>query len=115
MLAEYQKIFNTYATAFSEHGCTIKSGCGWSNLLKRNYSEERLPFRNGYACYIYCDVQRTEKSILYEDKEGEADYYEASASWSISSISRLFFHLNVTLWSDTDQIHEEMIRLLEIV
>ena len=73
MLAEYQKIFNTYATAFSEHGCTIKSGCGWSNLLKRNYSEERLPFRNGYACYIYCDIQRNGKSILYEDKEGEAD------------------------------------------
>lgn len=62
-------------------------------FLKKEHSASRLPFKNGYECYIYCEVQKDGKEVHIESNDGEADYYALSASWIISSIERSFLKL----------------------
>ena len=115
MFEVYTHIINDYTEAFNQYNCVLKVECGWSNFLKKNNSSQRLSFVNGYSCYIYCNVERDGKVVRYEDKDGEVDYYELSAYWSISSISKFFFHLNVCLYEETTDINVEMNRLLKII
>lgn len=114
MLKKYSNIILGYKSKFEPYNCSLKVGCGWMNLLKKEHLTNRLPFKNGYECYVYCRVERNGEVIRYEDKEGEVDYYDLSLSWNISLISRFFFHLNVFLYTDTADVIEEMERLLKI-
>ncbi len=115
MLEKYSKIINGYSDMFARHGCTLNVGCVWNNSLKKYSSDSRIPFQNGYACYVFCDVLKDGHTLCYNTCDGEADYYEATASWNISSIEECFFHLMVTLHSEQDGIHDEMAQLLKVV
>ena len=108
-------ILDSYRAIFEQYGCSLKVGCGWTNFLKKEYSTHRLPFENGYECYIYCEVQKDDKEIHIESNDGEVDYYALSASWIISSIERRFFKINVSLYSDTDDIENDMNELFQLL
>ncbi len=114
MLEKYSNILDSYRRIFEQYHCSLEVGCRWTNFLKKEYSVHRLPFKNGYECYICCEVQKDGKEVHVESNDGEVDYYALSASWIISSISRWFFHLNVSLCSATDDIESDMNELLQL-
>ena len=114
MLKSYEDIIYGYSSKFEMYDCSLKVGIGWTNFLKKEHAASRLPFKNGYECYIYCRVEKDEKPVRYEDKTGEVDYLDLYTSWNISSISRFFFHVEVCLPTDTSDVIEEMDRLLMV-
>lgn len=115
MLEKYLKILDRYRAIFEQYNCSLKVGCGWTNFLEKEYSLHRLPFKNGYECYIYCEVQKDGKEVHIESNDGEVDYYALSVSWIISSIERRFFKINVSLCSATDDIENDMDKLLQLL
>lgn len=115
MLEKYLKVIDGYRAIFEQHNCSLKVGCRWTNFLKKEYSTHRLPFKNGYECYIYCEVQKDGKEVHIESNDGEVDYYSLSVSWIISSIERRFFKINVLLSSATNDIENDMNELLQLL
>lgn len=115
MLEKYSNILDRYRIMFEQYNCLLKIGCRWSNFLKSEYSVHRLPFKNGYECYIYCEVQQNGKEVHIESTDGEVDYYALSASWIISSIERNLFKLRVSLYTNTDDIENDMEKLLRLL
>lgn len=115
MLKGYSKIISNYSDMFAQYDCSLNVGCVWNNSIKKNISNSRISFQNGYSCYIYCDVLKDGNVLRYNTDDGEADYYEATVSWNISSIEKSFFHLTVTLHSEMDGIHDEIMQLLKVV
>ena len=47
--------------------------------------------------------------------DGEADYYSLSATWMVSSIERDFFKTKVSLYSDTDDIENDMKEMFQLL
>lgn len=115
MLEKYLKILGSYRTMLAQNNYSLKVGCGWTNFIKKEYSAHRLSFKNGYECYIYCEIQKNGKEVHIESDDGEVDYYPLSASWIISSIERRFFKLNVSLCSATDDIENDINELLQLL
>lgn len=115
MLEKYSNILDSYQGIFEQYHCSLKVGCGWTNFFREEHSAHRLPFKNGYQCYIYCEVQKDGKEVHVESNDGEVDYYALSASWIISSISRWFFKIKVSLCSATDDIESDMNELLQLL
>lgn len=115
MLEKYLKILDGYRAVFGQHNCSLKVGCRWTNFLKKEYSAHRLPFKNGYECCIYCEVQKDGEEVHIESNDGEVDYYALSVSWIISSIKRRFFKINVLLSSAIDDIENDMNELLQLL
>lgn len=115
MLEKYSDILDSYRSIFEQYDCSLKIGHEWTNFLKKEHSTHRLPFENGYECYIYCEVQKDDKEVHIESNDGEVDYYELSASWIISSIERNFFKTRVSLYSDTDDIENDIKELLRLL
>lgn len=115
MLEKYLKILGSYRTMLAQNNYSLKVGCGWANFIKKEYSAHRLSFKNGYECYIYCEIQKNGKEVHIESDDGEVDYYPLSASWIISSIERRFFKLNVSLCSATDDIENDINELLQLL
>ena len=114
ILEEYSRIIKKYSNMFEQYDCSLEVRCFWHNCIQKKKSASRLPFQNGYSCYIYCDVFKSGDILCYKTNDGEADYYEASAFWTVSSISKSFFNLKVTLYTMLDDIDCEMMQLLEI-
>lgn len=115
MLEEYLNILDSFRKIFEQYNCLLEVGYRWTNFSKKEYSAHRLPFKNGYQCYIYCEVQKDGKEVHIESNDGEVDYYPLSASWIISSIERWFFKSNVYLCSATDDIESDMNELLQLL
>lgn len=112
MLETYSKIISTYSSLFEQYDCSLEVGLFWNNFFTEERSDYRLPFRTGYACYVCCEVQRGGKEVRVKSLDGEADYYSLSATWMLSSIERNFFKIKVSLYSDTDDIENDMKELL---
>ena len=104
MLEKCSNILDSYRAIFKEYNCSLEVGYGWENFLKKEHSTNRLPFKNGYECYIYCEVQKDGTEVRIGSNDGEVDYYVLSVSWTVSSIERRFFKLNVSLSSDYNGI-----------
>lgn len=118
MLETYSKMINSYSSLFQQYDCFLEVGLFWNNFSKKKRSDHRLPFQNGYSCYIYCVVWKDGKEVHVKSMDGEADYYPLSVSWIVSSIDRRLFKTYVSLYSDTDDIEndmKEMLRLLSSV
>ena len=115
MYKEYSKRIDDYSEMFARYGCSLNIGCVWCNLLKKSTSDSRISFQNGYSCYFYCDVLKDGNILRYNTCDGEVDYYETTTYWNISSIQSSFFRLIVTLYSELDSIHEEIMQLLKVV
>lgn len=57
-------------------------------------------------------VQKDGTEVRIGSNDGEVDY---SVSWTVSSIERRFFKLNVSLSSDTDDIENDMNELFQLL
>ena len=115
MLEKCSNILDSYRAIFKDYNCSLEVGYGWENFLKKEHSTNRLPFKNGYECYIYCEVQKDGTEVRIGSNDGEVDYYVLSVSWTVSSIERRFFKLNVSLSSDTDDIENDMNELFQLL
>lgn len=115
MLETFSKIINSYSPLFQQYNCSLDVGRVWNNFSNKERSNCRLPFQNGYSCYIYCEVQKDGEEVHVKCTDGEVDYYSLSSTWIVSSIDRKFFRTYVALYLGTDDIEndmEEMFRLL---
>ena len=74
MLEKYSNILDSYRAIFKEYNCSLKVGYGWENFLKKEHSTNRLPFKNGYECCIFCEVQKDEYRSTIGGNDG-VDYY----------------------------------------
>ncbi len=115
MLEKYLNIIKKFNPIFEQYDYSLKVGCRWTNFLKKDYSAHRLPFKNGYECYIYCEVQKDGKEVHIDSNDGEVDYYALSVSWIISSIERRCFKIYVSLCSATDDVENDMKELLRLL
>lgn len=79
------------------------------------WSPDRLPFKNGYACKIYCEVQKSGAPLTVKSNDGEADFYYVSSCWVISVIFRRGFQLKVDLIPIASSVAEDLNELLKTV
>ncbi|MFR6065423.1 MAG: hypothetical protein ACLUH5_05185 [Eubacterium sp.] len=114
MFKKYSDIIDEYKNLFKEHNCTLKTGLIWTNF-KDECFDNRPPFKNGYLCQIYCEVQQDGREAHTDSTDGEVDYYPLSASWIISSIFRDFFKLKAYLCSSTDDIESDIYELYNLL
>lgn len=130
MLKIYQKIINGYVPVISKYNCTIKIGFSWENRLRNVYSFERLPFKVGYECKIFCEIQKDghlvrvdysdgkgDRLVNAESNEGDVGYDLLFAVWSITRIDFWFFNKEkgVIINNDIDDIKEQMDELIELL
>lgn len=108
MLAKYKKVVDVYLPLFNENGCSLKVELGWLNSIRKKWSKNRLPPKNGYECHVYCLVERDGKEIRINSDDGEADYYTLETSWMISSIRRRFHKLNISLYASIDDVNTDL-------
>lgn len=108
-------IVNRYIPFFAQYGCTLKLGQEWENSIRKVWSLDRLPFKNGYACKIYCEVQKSEVPLTVKSNDGEADFYYVSSCWVISTIFRRGFRLKVDLIPIASSAAEDLDELLKTV
>ena len=113
MLETYSKIISSYSSLFNQYNCSLDIGLFWVDFSTKKRSDRRLPFHNGYACYVYCEVQRDSKEVYVKSIDGEVDYYSLSTTWMVSSIERNFFKTKVSLYSDTDDTETDMKALFQ--
>ena len=102
MLALYIKKVKRYMPLFEKSGYSLKVGLMWKYFPKETVILQRETFKNGYQCYVYCEVQKDGEEVCVDCVDGEADYYSLSTAWMISSIFRKFFKLDVELYENTD-------------
>ena len=115
MLETYSKIISRYSSLFEQYDCSLEVRLFWIDFSTEKRSNRRLPFHIGYACYVCCEVQRDGKEVHVKSIDGEADYYSLSATWMVSSIERNFFKTKVSLYSDTDDIGNDMEELFRLL
>ena len=115
MLEKYRTIINGYSAMFSPYNGSLRVSRIWINTKTKEKSYFRLPHQNGYSCYVYCDIEKDGKIFRHYTTNGEADYYELSIFWNISSIFNLFFRKSVTLYAMAENIEEELRNCLEYV
>ncbi len=115
MLETYSKIISSYSPLLKQYNCSFKVGLFWIDFSTKKSSDHRLPFHNGYECYVFCEGQRDGKEVRIESNDGEVDYYSLSATWIVSSIERNFLKTKVSLYSDTDDIEEDMKELFQLL
>lgn len=114
MFKKYSEIIDEYKNLFKEHDCTLNTCLIWTNSKGESFNN-RPPFKNGYECQIYCEIQRDGKEVHIDSTDGEADYYPLSASWIISSIFSHFFKLKAYLCSATDDIESDVYELYNLL
>lgn len=102
MIEEYRTVINPYSQLFDELGYELKIELGWINSLKKEWSKQPLPIKNGYECYVYCIVEKNGRIVQIKSNDGEADYYSLIASWMISSVVRHFQKLVVKTYPRMD-------------
>lgn len=108
MLALYTEAIKKYIPFFNEYGCSLKVGLMWELLPGDIVSFQRGVFQNGYRCYVYCAVQKDNKDVHIVSTDGEADYYSLSTAWMVSSISRKFCKLTVSLFVSIDDVDTDL-------
>lgn len=108
MLKKCIRFMDNYTDVFKKYNCSLKIGLFWRNFLKNKVSENRLPFKNGYECCVYCEIQRDGKIVRIISHDGDADWYDLVATCPVSHISRFFFKNNVALYDDIDDFKESI-------
>ena len=112
MLKIYQDKAQEYSLLFKDYGCTLKLGLMWGNFPRKTTSFNREKIKNGYNCYVYCVVQKNGRDVSIKSTDEEADYYCLSTTWMVSSVCRNFFKLMVSLYTDTNDVYEDLEYLL---
>ena len=104
----YSRIIEKYTSWFRRYDCSLKVGLLWKNSLEKSYSSYRIPFSNGYSCYVSCEVLREGKEVQIRSYDGEADYYILSNAWLISTLERSIFSLKVLLYDGECDVNEDI-------
>lgn len=115
LLKAYSETAYRYSDLFEQHSCSLDVGLFWINSLTKEQSIQRLPFCNGYACYVYCDILRKGKEVCVRCTDCEADYYPLSVSWAASSIDRSFLREEVSLYSEDNNANDDLMTLLTLL
>lgn len=115
MLEKYSRIINKYSPSFMKYGCFAEKALFWNNSLTKTRSYQRIELRNGYTCYIYCELVKDDKKMYIKSSDGEADHYQLSAIWPISSIQRFYFKTMVSLYSNMDEVENDIKELLDLL
>lgn len=108
MLNKYIDIIRPYFMVFNKMGYELNVELGWVNFLQKIWSSKRLPLKNGYECYVYCLVKKDGEEVRIKSDDGEADYYPLITSWMISSISRKWFNLKISIYTNLDDVEAEI-------
>lgn len=103
-LALYSEILSEYAPLLEPFACSFKVALYWIDSSTGRRSEQRLPFCAGYTCFIYCEVQRNGKPVRVKSTDGEADHYELSAAWTVSSIGRIGLSTRASLYFNAEEV-----------
>lgn len=112
MLNRYIDIIHPYFTAINKMGYELKVELGWANFLQKTWSSERLPLENGYECYVYCLVKKDGEEVCIKSSDGEADYYPLITSWMVSSVSRKWHRLKVSVYTNVDDVESDIDKFL---
>lgn len=112
MLNKYIGIIRPYEIHFRKIGYELKVELGWANSRQKIWSSNRIPFMNGYKCYVYCLVEKDGEIVRVESNDGEADYYPLIAEWMISSIYRNAFKLKASICTALDDVEADVAELL---
>ena len=118
MLEKYSEIISSYAPLFNQYDCSLEVKLSWCEHIgdgKRKGSDSRLPFRNGYNCYVCCDVKRDGKLVRVISNDGEVEYYDLSVAWTVSDVRRYFFKLKVSLYSGMSFVEDDMKVMLRLL
>lgn len=62
-----------------------------------------------------CLYSKKNNGTGIKSADGEADYYSLSATWMVSSIERSFLKAKASLYSDTDDIENDMKELFRLL
>lgn len=115
MLETFSKIIGSYSSLFEQYDCSLDVSLFWIDFSTEQRSDSRLPFNIGYSCYVCCEVQRDGKEVRVKSMDGEADYYSLSAAWMVSAIEKNFFKTKVSLYSDTDDVENDIKDLFRLL
>jgi hypothetical protein len=108
MLKEFNTLIESYKDKFSVLGCVIDFEICWLNSAKNVVSNVRIPFSNGYICGISLNILYNGQVICLNEEDGNS----LTLFWNISSVMRVFFHLNVTLLDDLISVEQDLIEYL---
>lgn len=106
-------IIEKYQFFFEKHGCSLEIGCEWQ--YKSICSKNRLPFKSGYSCCIYCEIQKNGDMVTVYLQDEDIDNHPLFATWEISRIAHPFNNPPYALWSDVNEIYEDMDELQELM
>lgn len=115
MRFKYNELAEKYKDAFAEYHCSLKLEMRWYNCMsiKQKVYNQRIPFKNGYICFIDFSVQQNGEDFKLISNDGEADYYLLADSTNITDITWLLVCRRMNLISDTEFFEEELHYYLE--
>lgn len=108
MLSSYMKQVKEYISLFEEKGCALKVGLMWKKFPSNITQFQREKFANGYECYIYCVVEKNGEEVYVKSDNEEIDFFSLSTTCMVSSIYRSFFSLKISLYSDMDELNNDL-------
>lgn len=113
---EYQPeaAMETLASATPSETKIYRYEGNWKDQLT-SYNGETIAYDAMGNPTVCCEVQRDGKEVCVKSIDGEADYYSLSATWMVSSIERNFFRTKVSLYSDSDDIENDMEDLFRLL
>ena len=107
----YFKIISKYSSLFKKYNCFLNVSLFWNDFFTGYSSKSRLPFRNGYSCYMCCEVQREGQTVYVKSIDGEVDYYSVEAIWPVSAIERKLLKTEVVFYSNPEDVRNDMEQL----
>ena len=84
----------------------------WKSFFDDVVSFNRIEFKNGYECFVFCTVQKEARDVAVISSDGEANYYPLSTAWKVSWIKRSFFKLKVLMMDELYDINSHLEDLL---
>ena len=115
MLDLYSKHIHPLEPFFRSCGCTVKTGLMWKTFPSDAKSLRRVPFRNGYECYVFCFIEKDGGEVRIRSSDGEADDYPLSAAWMVTSLHRRWWDLKAQMFTDTDVVDADMEEFLSLL
>ncbi len=107
----WEVLVSKYSSLFKKYNCFLNVSLFWNDFFTGYSSKSRLPFRNGYSCYMCCEVQREGKTVYVKSIDGEVDYYSVEAIWPVSAIERKLLKTEVVFYSNPEDVRNDMEQL----
>lgn len=116
MLTYYSEIINKkYGEFFKKNGYDVVLKLIWGNDLKRTSSERRIKLGVGYSCGVYCEIQKSGKTVEVFLEEEDIGYYPLVKMWEITRIDFFFNKPQYLLINDLEEFYEDMDEFQELL